>query len=1096
MSPSDPHDDTPHGPAIGAPFGPFPRIEARLGTGGMATVYRAVDPTGRRVALKVLRPSTASEEQAARFRREFDYVTRIDHPNIVRVYDSGATGAHAWISMELVEGEDLDATIARWRADPARAGGRFAVAERVFRGLAHALQHIHDRGFIHRDVKPANVLLTRTGQPKLSDFGAVTGEEASQITQVGRLVGTIAYMAPELIGDEPVDHRADLYALGALLYTMLTLQRPIQADSVAGYLARHLSDRPRPPHEIDPSVPRHLERVCLRLLEKSPDQRYPSARQAVEALEGHEARLDMIVGREEALRTWRERLQLLDAGLGGLVVLQGPPGAGLTTLLKLFADIARAHDHRAVWAAEEAPVSEDPDDPTLVTARHLGSTEAPVWLFDDLDVAPSVLRSRCESLVRGDRPVLVAATVHDPEARHGVLADAGTLPDLLRLTLPPLSAEDARTLLQRAGAPPSVARALGERYGDTELAQPGTLADQLDALIDAGWLARSDDRLRSLRPLSDFREGELPLPRTAREQILGALGHLDPVALELAELIAVLGGPVQAQFLARCADRPARVPQALSTLHAEGLVDTRAEDDGARIAFVWPGAASFVLERIPPERRRAHHLRVARHLGRGRRRTRHAGRVAHHLAEGGALEEALPLQVRAGRQHLRQGRAGEALKAVDRADALADQAGDRLSEDTRRRSLHDRRALRGAALLALGRWPQAVPVLEASVADAEQRGDAELVSRALSDLGRARYRLGAHQAAAADLARAIELGTTEDLDMAKARRTLADIHLRTGAFEQAEAAFRDALAEATRSRRSRDAEARARRGLAHAVGIQGFYDDAIAELDLADELLTPDGVPHVRAGVLHRAVELELVGGRLGSAARRAEVLLDLAQRANLRSRVVEALALQAVTAAALGQTDPAVDLARRALLLAASTPRRAWDGALRAARVLLDLAPASLDDLTLPDPATLPDDPLHDPRGQAVAVQAWWDARRGRFEAAERGATGALERTPALWGLSATFLRLDAARALLGVGQARKARPVLAACEALLDTRRADGALLEVAIVGARAGSPEAEARVAELAQRCSERLTTGQRATFLARPDIAALLGTHRRR
>ena len=222
---------------LGAPPGPGDvvgsyRIVRFLGAGGMAQVYEAVDSRGNPVAVKVLSPSRLLPEDVKRFTREFQAVSHMSHPNVVQVYETGVHRDVPWIAMEYVDGTDLETEIERWRQQAPQE--RFELVRRIFRSLCEGLAYVHDQGLVHRDLKPSNILLTADGTPKLSDFGVVkgVGHSGTQLTLAGRLVGTVAFMAPELITDEEVDLRADLYALGAVLYTMCTFRRPIEAQTV------------------------------------------------------------------------------------------------------------------------------------------------------------------------------------------------------------------------------------------------------------------------------------------------------------------------------------------------------------------------------------------------------------------------------------------------------------------------------------------------------------------------------------------------------------------------------------------------------------------------------------------------------------------------------------------------------------------------------------------------------------------------------------------------------------------------------------------------------------------------------------------------
>ncbi len=217
----------PH-PAPGDRVGPY-QLQELVGTGGLATVFRALrldsrgsvvsgDVPGAEAAVKVLNPARVLPEEVKRFTREYRALARMNHENIVRVFEAGVHQGYPWISMEYVAGTDLDTEIDRWKTEDPR--DRWERVLKILRGLCRGLGYVHDLGLIHRDLKPSNVLLTRAGEAKISDFGVVKSGDSTQTTQLtmaGRLVGTVAFMAPELITDEGVDRRADLYALGAVL---------------------------------------------------------------------------------------------------------------------------------------------------------------------------------------------------------------------------------------------------------------------------------------------------------------------------------------------------------------------------------------------------------------------------------------------------------------------------------------------------------------------------------------------------------------------------------------------------------------------------------------------------------------------------------------------------------------------------------------------------------------------------------------------------------------------------------------------------------------------------------------------------------------
>jgi len=248
----------------------------------MGAVYLAVhEATGARRALKVLTLGPDAEAQA-RFLREGEAMARVDgHPNVVRVHGAGSEGGHLFLALELVEGGDLGRRLQREGPLAPRD------AAELVRTLAGAVAHLHARGVLHRDLKPANVLLGADGAPRLADFGLARLADAQRLTRTGGLLGSPGYMAPEQVEDAgAVDVRCDVYGLGALLYGALTGQAPFGADGrgVTYVLRQVLLHPPPPPSSLVPGLPRALEALCLRCLEKEPARRPPTARALADAL--------------------------------------------------------------------------------------------------------------------------------------------------------------------------------------------------------------------------------------------------------------------------------------------------------------------------------------------------------------------------------------------------------------------------------------------------------------------------------------------------------------------------------------------------------------------------------------------------------------------------------------------------------------------------------------------------------------------------------------------------------------------------------------------------------------------------------------------
>ncbi|WP_433577573.1 protein kinase domain-containing protein [Nocardia brasiliensis] len=251
-------------------------VERRLGRGGMGSVYLARHPRlPRRIALKLLSSNLhADQEMLARFEREAELVARLDHPNIVAVYDRGIDDDTRWISMQYVDGTDAGALDPRSLA-PLRA-------IQIVAETAKALDYAHAVGVLHRDVKPANILLARAtaGQDErilLTDFGiARLRDESQQLTRTGMFAATLAYASPEQLSAAPVDHRSDQYALACTLFWLLTGAAPFVADSPAGLIAGHLQQPPPAVGDRRPGLPSALNAVLAKALAKTPAERFTS----------------------------------------------------------------------------------------------------------------------------------------------------------------------------------------------------------------------------------------------------------------------------------------------------------------------------------------------------------------------------------------------------------------------------------------------------------------------------------------------------------------------------------------------------------------------------------------------------------------------------------------------------------------------------------------------------------------------------------------------------------------------------------------------------------------------------------------------------
>jgi serine/threonine-protein kinase len=336
-------ETSPHRAAV-----PGYELLGELGRGGMGVVYRARQVHANRdVALKmILSADHAAPSELVRFRTEAEAVARLQHPHIVAVFDVGEHAGRPYFSMELCPGGSLAGKLTD---TPMSADEAARVVLKVARGVAAA----HAAGVVHRDLKPHNVLLTADGDPKVADFGCakVSGPGDKQLTATGAVIGTPSYMAPEQAGGAKlVGPAADVYALGAILYECLTGRPPFRGPTPTDVLLQVLGEDPAPPRELNADVPRDLESVVMRCLEKDPVRRYPTAAELAADLErftlgepvtaSRTGLLEQLVGAVD-----RVQLQHKFASFGNLLLALAP----LMLLSEVYVSVVGQTEWKDPW---------------------------------------------------------------------------------------------------------------------------------------------------------------------------------------------------------------------------------------------------------------------------------------------------------------------------------------------------------------------------------------------------------------------------------------------------------------------------------------------------------------------------------------------------------------------------------------------------------------------------------------------------------------------------------------------------------------------------------------------------------------------------
>jgi serine/threonine-protein kinase len=1000
-------------------------LQRRLGHGGAGQVWASsAEDRDELVALKLCSLGSLHLDALA---REVEALAAVQHPRIVRVVDHGIDGGCAWVAFQMVHGTDLEGVVAAWRAVPPE--DRWVRVERILRDLVDALEAVHAAGMLHRDLKPANVLVDVEGRATLTDFG-IARDAGARATAVGQLVGTVAYMAPEVIEARPIDGRADLYGLGGVLYTLLTGRRPIEADSVAGFLARHLNMRPTPPHRWVPDVPMRLERIAMRLLEKDPALRYPNAEAVRRALEGvGGAEPPRLHGRSDVFSALARRM----SGPPGVVRLVGPAGSGRTALLRALAQHAEESGLKVVWG---------------LTAPRGG-----VGLLDDPARVPAL----------------------DPE---GVLfASADEVVEPTDVALSRLDAEALVSLWVDAGVVSDVAMVLAGRVEGTPLAWPGGALDLLGQLAQEGWLVPASSGGWALADgLSRTSLGERGLPAVGwvRRLALERYERLPAEARDLAALLAVVDQPIEAALLARMSERPAQVPQWLSALVGGGLALSEPGLHDHVVRFALPGSARAIAESLPASVRTLLHGRIADALSRVRSRTGGGRELARHLAAAGRAQDAVAVWAKLGEASLSASRLDEVVEA---ASALAS-LGAEVEADS----------LRGRAALAGRDFSTAIDALRRALRGRGQTAEARMGDElALADSLR---RSGQRSLAATVLDRLLTVEDLSDGSRLRALQLRGAVAFHQGDLVVAAARLGEAV-ELAQAGRDVTAEARVRMLLGAVRALELDLVGARDQLEAADDALSGGGDAATRARVLVYGVGVDRALGRLGPALHRAEALVDLVNGARLFDLGPAAWSTLAAARLWVGLGQGAHEAAARALELASAMRQPDADAVLRAARVLVELGVRAPSPLEPFEGGRLRDRGLTDTAGQALALKARALATIDPLGAVALARAATLRPPPS--DPRAWFDRtVDGARALLEAGRPDEAlevsEPLLRVA-----LRALDGVWAEVALLRIAAGDLAAEHDLVPLLQRLAAGLPSRLRASFEARSPVAAVLERH---
>ncbi|MEZ4241796.1 MAG: protein kinase [Myxococcota bacterium] len=1052
-------------------------VLSELARGGMATVLAVRDlRTGDRRALKLLLPlGRQNRETQTRFRREFRALLRLDHPNVLRVYEWGMLGERPWFTMELLAGHDLRVEAERLSQRP--PAERFERVRQIVIQIARALAYVHERGLVHRDVTPGNAMVAEDGTVKLMDFGVVKETDAD-LTAVGELIGTAAYMAPEQISGEIVDARADLYSLGAVTYLLLTGKRPFQAHTLHGFLEKHLNATPRPPRELVADVPEELEEICLRLLQKDPADRFASASHLLYVLGDRDHGEDLpggwptrTVGRTQIRARMREVVDDVASGRAGVALLLcGPPGLGKSRMLDLAESYARARGvpvgvgrcraqdrpygafasvYRSLRGTQPPALLEQvfrgtedarPTDryPVLAAFHELVVDHAPLAIvLDDVQDADPATVELLVYLVRqtielSDEPIaFVLSHEGPPDGAVQLRAQLEHLDVVETLELAPFAPAEVEELaVGILGADPA-ALGLAERLTREGEGSPAFIVDMLRSLIADGLIVEADGTWRLTVDEAQITQSQLPMPPSLRSALLERLAPLSEDALAVGRILALARHRIELDVLvdtARMAED--RVMEALDALVDAGIVAEHRLADRELVELSHGRFREVLVEKRGQDLRLDH-----RRLGEALER--------HHRGQLGAVVDELAYQfehaelwpkayrylVSSANRHLQRSLYQESLAMLERALGMEAMARPYLLLDSADRRLAEVWLCIARARHGLGQLPEAVLATTEAQRLARLVRDAGLESRVAAELGVQLRQQGRVDEAEVQLksavARAEEAGDQTLLPVALYE--LGGARWSRGDLEGAEQYWKRSLQIAQQVGDER-AQGHGYNGLAVLAICRGQPMEARRHLEQSATVFERLGMLGPLVVARCNLVEVFADSGSLRKGLALADRTLSQSEEAAFPQGIALGKGWRARVLVRLGRVDEAVREAQQALEVVRRLEIREDEAMVRCALVEAVLARRDHEE-ALAEIAALEEVlGIHDPEGIADEVRGWRaTALVGVGRVAEAGRVLDQDASrPRAWPHVQVRTDLAVGRALADVGRAVAAKELL----------------------------------------------------------------------
>ncbi|MFT7522052.1 MAG: tetratricopeptide (TPR) repeat protein, partial [Kiritimatiellia bacterium] len=716
-----------------------------------------------------------------RFRREFRALSRLSHTNVLQVREWGLYGDRPWYTMELIPGRTLREEVPTWLTlSPPE---RFSRVQGVLVQVVRALDYIHLRGLVHRDLTPGNVMVQPDGVVKLMDFGVVK-ELGSDMTGVTEIMGTVAWISPEQIRSDVVDSRADLYSLGAVLYFMLTGKRPFQATTLQGWLDKHLHETPRSPREHQPLVPESLSQICMRLMAKEPSARFASASHLLHVLGDRESIDDAehwparVVGRTRIRAQIRESINLvLSHDRGSALLLRGGVGQGKSRLIDLAEQQAKRRGLRVARGRarpDDAPFGSfigvldalDPDRhadeilrtamlgegnaksreryPVLAAFKKLIVSCAPVMiLLDDAHYADGASLDLLEYLIRNTVELSFEAVSYivSEDAAPGGSALHSRLQSIHTVQiehLGPLERSEVEELVLSVVPDSATTRALATRLHAESDGSPAYLADMLHGLVDEGVLVQDQNGYRLTIDLSEITRSRLPMPASLRQVLQDRLTPISEESLIVARALAIARRRLALDDLVAATplDEPI-VMESLDDLIEAGIVTESRTDEAELVELSHQRFRDVLLESLSQEERRAGHQRMGEVLELHHRRKPGlvTEELTYHFEQAGLPPKAYAYLVRTAQRRLDASLWEEALSFLDRALRMEATARPMMLLEAADRTLTEVLLSRSQCLMALGQWDEAHTNAHRAAEIAELVRDPHLQSRILAEIG-------------------------------------------------------------------------------------------------------------------------------------------------------------------------------------------------------------------------------------------------------------------------------------------------------------------------------------------------------------------------